>query len=61
MFTKDVFYKELQLYFDAYQTQFWNKVVFDFDEQTDLATYYYGYVDGTSLNLLVCSLVVSMN
>ena len=46
VFTKDVFYKELQLYFDAYQTQFWNKVVFDFDEQTDLATYYYGYANG---------------
>jgi hypothetical protein len=46
VFTKDVFYKELQLYFDAYQTQFLNKVVFDFDEQTDLATYYYGYANG---------------
>ena len=46
VFTKDVFYKELQLYFDTYQTQFLNKVVFDFDEQTDLATYYYGFANG---------------
>lgn len=46
VFTKDVFYKELQLYFDAYQTQFLNKVVFDFDEQTDLATYYCGFANG---------------
>lgn len=45
-FTKDVFYKELQLYLDIFQTEFFNKVVFDFDESAYTATYYAGYANG---------------
>lgn len=46
IFTKDVFFKELQLYFDVYHTLFTNKTVFDFDNSLDSATYYYGYANG---------------
>jgi outer membrane receptor for ferrienterochelin and colicins len=46
IFTKDVFFKELQLYFDVYRTLFFNKTVFDFDNSLDSATYYYGYANG---------------
>ncbi|MGD1981995.1 MAG: hypothetical protein PVJ94_04370 [Flavobacteriales bacterium] len=46
IFTKDVFFKELQFYFDVYKTLFMNKAVFDFDNTLDSATYYYGYANG---------------
>lgn len=40
--TKDVLFKELQLYADGFFTQFSHKVVFDFDQSSDSATYYFG-------------------
>ena len=46
VYTTDVFYKELQLYLDGFMTQFFRKVVFDFDENAQSADYYYGYANG---------------